>query len=55
MILYFKRFKNYSNGGTNIYDPVIAGLEILKEVDTNLYNPAVILMTDGNSDGDITT
>ncbi len=41
------------NGGTNIYDPVIAGLEILKEVDTDLYNPAVILMTDGNSDGDM--
>ena len=40
-------------GGTNIYDPVIAGLEILKEVDTSLYNPAVILMTDGNSEGDI--
>ena len=41
------------DGGTNIYDPVIAGLDILSNVDTNLYNPAVILMTDGNSEGDI--
>ncbi|RDW20005.1 VWA domain-containing protein [Oceanobacillus arenosus] len=42
-----------AGGGTDIYQPVIYGLEILKDVDTNRYNPAVILMTDGESEGDL--
>ena len=43
-----------SGGGTDIYQPVIEGLNILNDVDLNKYNPAVILMTDGQSDGDFT-
>lgn len=42
-----------SGGGTDIYQPVIKGLELLSEIDTNEYNPAIILMTDGNSSGSI--
>ena len=44
----------HADGGTDIYNPVMEGLNLLKDVDTKKYNPAVILMTDGNSDGDIT-
>ena len=44
----------HADGGTDIYNPVIEGLNLLKDVDTKKYNPAVILMTDGKSDGDIT-
>ena len=43
----------YSGGGTDIYNPVIEGLNLLSNVDTNQYNPAVILMTDGRSEGNI--
>ena len=43
----------YSGGGTDIYSPVIEGLNLLSNVDTNQYNPAVILMTDGRSEGNI--
>ena len=39
--------------GTDIYNPVIEGLDLLSNVDTNQYNPAVILMTDGRSEGNI--
>ena len=42
-----------SGGGTDIYSPVIEGLDLLSNVDTNQYNPAVILMTDGRSEGNI--
>lgn len=38
-----------ANGGTNIYEPSIAGLKILKDVDENEYTRTIILMTDGNS------
>lgn len=43
---------NYINeleayGGTNIYDPTIEALKILKKDDSNEYNKTVILMTDG--------
>ena len=41
------------NGGTNIYDPSIEGLRLLKDIDMEKYNPAIILMTDGNSSGNI--
>ena len=36
-------------GGTNIYDPTIKALEILKDTDLNEYTKTVILMTDGQS------
>ena len=37
------------NGGTNIYDPSIEALKILKNDDSDEYTKTVILMTDGNS------
>ena len=37
------------DGGTNIYDPSIKALEILKEDNSDEYTKTVILMTDGNS------
>ena len=36
-------------GGTNIYDPSIKALEVLKESNSNDYTKTVILMTDGRS------
>lgn len=36
-------------GGTDIYSPAISGLDLLKTVDTDKYAPAVVLLTDGNS------
>ena len=39
----------YANGGTNIYDPSIEALKILKDDDSNEYTKTVILMTDGRS------
>jgi Ca-activated chloride channel family protein len=41
--------KLYANGGTNIYDPSIEALKILKDDDSNEYTKTVILMTDGRS------
>ena len=38
-----------ADGGTNIYDSSIKGLEILKNEDSNEYTRTVILMTDGQS------
>lgn len=38
-----------ASGGTNIYDPSIKALEILKNTDSNEYTKTVILMTDGQS------
>lgn len=38
-----------TGGGTNIYDPCMKGLETLREVDASKYSPAIILMTDGES------
>ena len=40
-----------ASGGTNIYDPVIKGLKILKESNDSDYTKTVILMTDGYSNG----
>ncbi|WP_188932639.1 VWA domain-containing protein [Puia dinghuensis] len=40
----------YPSGGTDIYSPVIRGLEAIKQGDTaDHYIPAIILMTDGES------
>lgn len=39
----------YPNGATDIYSPVITALRELKDVDTEIYTPAIILMTDGVS------
>ena len=40
----------YPEGGTDIYSPAIQGLEEIKQLDsTGKYIPAVILMTDGES------
>ena len=41
--------KLYANGGTNIYDPSVEALKILKDDDSNEYTKTVILMTDGRS------
>lgn len=38
-----------ADGGTNIYAPSVAALKLLKEENTDEYNRAVILMTDGYS------
>ena len=38
-----------ANGGTNIYDPSIKALQILKQSNSNDYTKTVILMTDGKS------
>ena len=37
------------DGGTDIYSPVIKGIDILCRVDHRHYVPAVVLMTDGRS------
>lgn len=40
-------------GGTNIYDPVMQGLQIMaKEASLDAYMPAIILMTDGEHTAD---
>lgn len=41
--------KRRPNGSTDIYSPVIAALEMIKKMSTEQYIPAVILMTDGES------
>ena len=38
-------------GGTDIYNAAVRGLEILSEYDLSQYTPAIILMTDGRSNG----
>ena len=38
-------------GGTDIYRAAIRGLDILSQYDLNQYTPAIILMTDGQSNG----
>ena len=38
-----------ARGGTNIYDPSVEALKILKDDDSNEYTKTVILMTDGRS------
>ncbi len=38
-----------AGGGTDIYSPVIRGLEDILGQDSGHYSPAVILMTDGQS------
>lgn len=43
-----------TSGGTNIYEAIYAGLDYVKEegIDISNYTPAIILMTDGQSEGD---
>ena len=38
-----------ADGGTDIYSPVIRGLEVMQERGTDGYFPSVVLMTDGQS------
>lgn len=38
-----------ASGGTNIYDPAIKGLELLKNIDPREYTRSIVLMTDGAS------
>ena len=40
------------SGGTDIYKPVMEGLDILKKEDLETYNTAIVLMTDGASNYD---
>ena len=45
-----QKIKNYPVGGqTDIYTPVIKGLNEIIRIDLNNYIPAIILMTDGQS------
>ncbi len=37
------------NGGTDIYQPVLSALDTLSTLDSTQYAPAIILLTDGNS------
>lgn len=41
----------HAGGGTDIYRAAEAGLDLLNDVDLNNYTVAIILMTDGKSDG----
>ena len=44
------KIKNHTaGGGTDIYSPVIMGLTEISKIDMTKYSPAVILMTDGES------
>jgi Ca-activated chloride channel family protein len=38
-----------TGGGTDIYAPVIAGLDAMEDITLENYSPAIILMTDGES------
>ena len=38
-------------GGTDIYSPAVKGLELMSQLDLEKYVPAIILLTDGRSDG----
>jgi Ca-activated chloride channel family protein len=38
-----------TGGGTNIYAPVVAGLDAAERINLEDYSPAIILMTDGRS------
>lgn len=40
-----------ADGGTNIYDPSIRALNLLKKDDSQKYSKVVVLMTDGQSNG----
>lgn len=40
-------------GGTDMYRAAVQGLEMLREYDLSQYTPAIILLTDGQSDGSI--
>jgi Ca-activated chloride channel family protein len=40
-----------ADGKTNIYAPVIAGLDAMEGIDIEDYSPAIVLMTDGRSNG----
>ena len=48
----YQEIEGYSTrGGTDIYAAAIEGLEVLKNYDLSQYTPAIILMTDGQSNG----
>ena len=50
----YDEIKNLSpGGGTDMYDAAEEGLEMLGNYDLSEYNPAIILMTDGQSGGSI--
>jgi len=40
--------------GTDIYQPVLAGVDELMKLDLSMYSPAIVLLTDGNSNSDFT-
>jgi Ca-activated chloride channel family protein len=42
--------KTAANGGTDIYEPVIRGLQMMQERGTEGFFPAVVLLTDGKSE-----
>jgi Ca-activated chloride channel family protein len=38
-----------AENGTDIYSPAIEGLDMLKNYDLSKYQPAIVIMTDGQS------
>ena len=52
--LYHDIRENVCYGGTDIYKAAVQGLEQLKQYDLSKYTPAIILMTDGKSNGQTT-
>ncbi len=46
--------KTGANGGTAMYEALNKALSIMSDVDLSLYNPAIILMTDGVANGSLT-
>jgi Ca-activated chloride channel homolog len=47
--LYQNVLSSEANEGTDIYKPIVTGLELIKKENTKGNNPAIILMTDGKS------
>ena len=44
---------NEASGGTALYEGLQAALDALKDYDLSRYNPAIILMTDGQANGSL--
>ena len=40
-------------GGTDMYQAAVEGMDMLKKYDLTQYTPAIILLTDGQSDGSV--
>src|SRR5699024_7471069 len=49
--LYDKVEEQETGGGTDMYQAAVEGIHMLEDYDLTKYTPAIILMTDGQSDG----